>query len=90
LTGLEPYVILAGRLPCPSSSRSPASFVYRLGLTVVISQLGWWGTIAIGFIHCHIEHVVQWPKNPWLFMVVIAAFYCGAYLTGKFIFRKKG
>jgi hypothetical protein len=73
----------------PEGARPPAVLIYHIGLTSAISQLGWWGTVVIGFIHHNIEHVVQWPKNPGLFMGVIAAFFLGAYLAGKFIFRNK-
>ena len=73
----------------PEGAGPPAVLIYHMGLTSAISQLGWWGTVVIGFIHYNIEHVVQWPKNPGLFMGVIAAFFLGAYLVGKFIFRKK-
>lgn len=72
----------------PEGARTPAVLIYHIGLTAAISQLGWWGTVVIGFIHRHIDHVVQWPKNPWLLMAAIAAFFLGAYLAGKFIFRK--
>jgi hypothetical protein len=73
----------------PEGAGPPAVLIYHMGLTSAISQLGWWGTVVIGFIHHNIEHVVQWPKNPWLSMGVIVAFFLGAYLAGKFIFRKK-
>jgi hypothetical protein len=73
----------------PEGARPPAVLIYQMGLTSAISQLGWWGTIVIGFIHHNIEHVVQWPKKPWLLMVAITAFFLGVYLAGKLIFRKK-
>lgn len=73
----------------PEGARLPAVLIYHMGLTAALSQLGWWGTVVIGFIHSHIEHVVQWPKNPWLLMLAVAAFFLGAYLAGTIIFRKK-
>jgi len=73
----------------PGGAELPPILSYRLGLAAATSQLGWWGTAVVGFIHSHIDHVVQWPRNPWLVMAVIAALFLGAHLAGGFIFRTR-
>lgn len=44
----------------------PNSFMFRLMLSLFVSQLGWWGALLIGFMHRHVSTVINWPDRPWL------------------------
>lgn len=43
----------------------PSRFVVWSALSLGISQLGWWGAMLIGFLHRHVQSVIQWPPAPW-------------------------
>ena len=73
----------------PESGKTPFWLIYRMGLSTVISQVGWWGTIVIGFLHQKVGHVIQWPKSPWLVMAAIVAVFGTAFLLGIFAFKKQ-
>jgi hypothetical protein len=73
----------------PETGKTPFWLIYRMGLSTVISQVGWWGTIVIGFLHRNIDHVIQWPKSPGMVMAGVAAVFGAAFLIGVFIFKKK-
>ncbi len=51
----------------------PNSIKFRVGLASLVSQLGWWGAMSIGFIHRHWRHSIAWPENPILYIVVISS-----------------
>lgn len=62
---------------------------FRITLASVISQVGWWGALLIGFVHRHIEHNISWPENPWPFIVGIAAVFVLAGSIGEVVFKEK-
>ena len=73
----------------PECEKTPFWLIYRMGLSTVISQVGWWGTIVIGFLHRNIDHVIQWPKSPLVLMAIVALVFGAAFSLGVFVFRKK-
>jgi hypothetical protein len=73
----------------PDSVTPPARLIYRMALASAISQVGWWGSILIGFYQRTIEHVVAWPRNPWLVMAGIALIIGAAFAADALLFRKK-
>ncbi|MDT9241993.1 MAG: hypothetical protein P5685_24400, partial [Limnospira sp. PMC 1261.20] len=38
-------------------------FMFRLGFSLFVSQLAWWGAIVIGFLHRHIWTTIAWPPR---------------------------
>ena len=42
----------------------PADLRFRIAFSSVLSQIGWWGAISIGFVHRHIRHTINWPTHP--------------------------
>ena len=89
LNGLYLDAIKRAGEKLPESGQTPFWLIYRMGLSTVISQVGWWGTIVIGFLHRNLDHVIRWPKSPWLMMAVISAVFGAAFLLGVFVFSKK-
>lgn len=43
----------------------PSRFVVWSVLALLVSQVGWWGAVLIGFLHRHVQSVIQWPPAPW-------------------------
>ncbi len=43
----------------------PSRFVVWSALSLTVSQIGWWGAVLIGFLHRHVQSVIQWPPAPW-------------------------
>jgi len=43
----------------------PSRFVVWSTLALFVSQIGWWGAMLIGFLHRHVQSVIQWPPAPW-------------------------
>jgi hypothetical protein len=66
----------------------PPFLFFRMVLSTGISMLGWWGALAIGFYHSHVEHVVPWPPSPWLWISILGGLLVVAYFAGKLIFGK--
>lgn len=61
--------------------------MFRIGLATVISQIGWWGAVVIGFLHRHWRHSIPWPENPWFVISVLTAVFLGAAFTGELLLR---
>src|SRR5690625_774440 len=51
----------------------PAIHIFRLSLALTVSQAGWWGAILIRFLHRHVESVINWPEQPWLYIGLLIA-----------------
>jgi hypothetical protein len=60
---------------------------FRIFLTSVISQTGWWGALLIGFVHRHIKHNITWPQNPWFYISLISLVFFIAWLLGEIFFK---
>lgn len=43
----------------------PSRFVVWSALSLLVSQIGWWGAVLIGFLHRHVQSIIQWPPAPW-------------------------
>jgi hypothetical protein len=43
----------------------PSRFVVWSTLALLVSQIGWWGAVLIGFLHRHVQTVIEWPPAPW-------------------------
>lgn len=67
----------------------PAIYKFRIALTSVISQLGWWGAIVIGFLNTKFRGQVPGPENPWAVMAIIAAAFLAVWVIGESTLRKK-
>lgn len=68
----------------------PGLFIFRLGLSITISQIGWWGAVLIGFLHRHVSTIIEWPDQPWLFVGLIIAGFLIIWAIGEIILRQKG
>jgi hypothetical protein len=67
----------------------PARFMFRLGLALFVSQLGWWGAILIGFLHRHVWEIIEWPARPWLVSALVVAGILAVWGLGELAFRTR-
>lgn len=67
----------------------PAQALFRITLASTISQFGWWGAIIIGFLHRHIDHYINWPAHPSLWISGILLAISIAAIVGEIALRKK-
>lgn len=67
----------------------PAIHIFRLSLSLTLSQVGWWGAVLIGFLHRHVASVIDWPEQPWLYIGLIIAAFLIIWGIGETIFKQK-
>lgn len=67
----------------------PVLVRFRITMASITSQLGWWGAFSIGFVHRHIQHVINWPQYPFAVGGLIILILLAAWGMGEFILRKK-
>lgn len=80
--------VLKKSLESIQSNRLPARYAFRIALTSIISQIGWWSAIAIGFLHRHWKHVIDWPQNPYVYMASILVGIAAVALSGELMVRR--
>lgn len=61
----------------------PPVYRYHIIMATVVSQVGWWGAITIGFIHRHWQHYIPWPVSPWPAILGIASGWLAIVLVGQ-------
>ncbi len=64
-------------------------YEFRIGFATVISQIGWWSAVIIGFTHRHISHHIPWPSSPLLWIGIITLMATATFLYGDTLLRKK-
>lgn len=69
--------------------RIPLLYLFRMTLASAVSQLGWWGALSIGFVHRHIEHVIEWPEHPLYFVIGISLAIGIIAVAGEIVFKKE-
>ncbi len=62
---------------------------FHIGFATLISQVGWWGAVIIGFAHRHIAHRMDWPENPWPYMITSIIVIITTFYAGETIFHGK-
>ncbi len=67
----------------------PNIVIFRLTTTLAVSQLGWWGAFTIGFLHRHVQSVIEWPAHPVLVCAGILAAIFIIWIAGEASFGEK-
>jgi len=65
----------------------PNLTMFRLSLSLSISQLGWWGALVIGFLHRHVRTIIDWPAHPWFVSLIILASISLIWAVGEVTFK---
>lgn len=66
----------------------PPLVLFRLTLALFVSQLGWWSAMLIGFLHRHVQTVIQWPDPPWPLIGLVIAGLLGLWGGGEVLIRR--
>ncbi len=66
----------------------PTLVLFRLTLSLFVSQLGWWGAVLIGFLHRHVQTIIEWPDAPWLMIGLIVAALLILWTSGEVLIRR--
>lgn len=67
----------------------PKILMFRLILAISISQIGWWSAFVIGFLHRHVQTVINWPDYPYLVCFIILASFLAIWAIGESICKMK-
>ncbi len=67
----------------------PNLFMFRLMLSLFVSQLSWWGALLIGFLHRHVSTIINWPDRPWLVSGLILGALLIIWGVGEIFFKVK-
>lgn len=66
----------------------PTLVLFRLALALFVSQLSWWSAMLIGFLHRHVQTVIQWPDTPWLLIGLVLATLSILWAGGEALIRR--
>jgi hypothetical protein len=89
LNGLALHWILRTLRRYMEADAVPTVVVYRMGLSILVSQISWWGAMIIGFLHRHIWTIIEWPPRPWLWVSIVFVTILAAWGLGELLFRHK-
>lgn len=66
----------------------PTLILFRLSFALFVSQLGWWSAVLIGFLHRHVQSVIEWPDAPWLMVGLLMAALLAIWASGEVLIRR--
>jgi hypothetical protein len=66
----------------------PTITLFRLALALFVSQLAWWSAMLIGFLHRHVQTIIEWPDSPWLLLALVVAALFGIGAAGEVLIRR--
>ncbi|MFW6331113.1 MAG: hypothetical protein ACOC3J_05240 [Gemmatimonadota bacterium] len=66
----------------------PTLVLFRLGLALFVSQLAWWSAVLIGFLHRHVQTIIDWPDAPWLLVGAVLAVLLAIWAGGEVLIRR--
>ena len=89
VNGLYLHMIKKSMEKISGQDTLPAQLKFRVGLASVISQVGWWGAMIIGFVHRHIAHYIPYPQNPYLYMLFFVVLFVGGGFTINYSLKGK-
>lgn len=67
----------------------PATVLFRLSFALLVSQVAWWGALLIGFLHRHVQSIIEWPDPPWVLIGLIVAAFLVIWAGGEVLVRRK-
>jgi hypothetical protein len=68
----------------------PTLTLFRLAFALFVSQISWWSAFLIGFLHRHVQTVIEWPNNPWLLIALLITGLLAILAAGELLIRKNG
>lgn len=65
----------------------PTLILFRLALALFISQLAWWSAVLIGFLHRHVQSIIEKPDAPWLMIGIVVVALLTIWIGGEGLIR---
>ena len=65
----------------------PTITLFRLAFGLFISQVAWRGAVLIGFLHRHVQTIIEWPEQPWLAIAIFIAVLTAIWTVSEAIIR---
>lgn len=66
----------------------PKVLMFRLFLSIFVSQVSWWSAFVIGFLHRHVQSVINWPPHPYLVCLAFLAALLIVWGVGEMATKK--
>ena len=67
----------------------PTATMFRLSLSLGLSQISWWGAFMIGFMHRHVQAIIEWPASPIVVCALFLEIILIIWASGEILFRVK-
>ncbi len=67
----------------------PKIVMFRLMLLLLVSQLGWWSAMLIGFLHRHVQTIINYPDTPYLISGLIITTLLIIWASGEMLLRAR-
>ncbi|NNF57279.1 MAG: hypothetical protein HKN04_03475 [Rhodothermaceae bacterium] len=88
LNGLPLHVLQKQVRGYEEGDAVPTLTLFRLTLALFVSQLAWWSAVLIGFLHRHVQTVIEWPDTPWLLIGLVVAILLALWASGEVLIRR--
>jgi hypothetical protein len=72
-----------------SDSQRFQALLPKIMVATFVSQVGWWGSVIIGFAHAHFSHRILWPSSAVPFVIGLSVLYIALVASVELIKRKK-
>lgn len=66
----------------------PKLTMFRLIFALTLSQIAWWGALTIGFLHRHVQSIINYPDAPLLICGIFLAVLAGIWFGGEALLKK--
>lgn len=53
-----------------------------------MSQIASWSAVLIGFLHRHVQTMIEWPDAPWLLIGLVVAALLAIWAGGEVLIRR--
>lgn len=72
-----------------NNEKIPKLLEFRIGLSTIISQIGWWTAIIIGFLNNKLKTEVPKIEDPFSIITIIFIIFLSVFIIGEIWFRRK-
>ncbi len=67
----------------------PIITMFRLTLSLFVSQFAWWSAFTIGFLHRHVQTIIEYPNSPLLVCGLIILAILVIWAGGEMLLKAK-
>ena len=88
LNGIALHVLQKNVRGYEGGENVPTLTLFRLAFALFVSQLGWSSAVLIGFLHRHVQSIIEWPDAPSLLIGLIVAALLAIWASGEVLVRR--